>query len=115
MTGDELWAVMFPLDELPECDEIWVEGAEWTSEVSEDGNYGHECRYGSGDGKRYEAEVHYCYADGKPEGLLVVGPDDLYIWLGDAAGGSDYIVEDGSGSGVTGERVVDIARRNCDE
>jgi hypothetical protein len=114
LTPDELWAVIVPLSELPECNDIWVKGVDWTSELDADPNYGHECRYGSGEGNRYEAELNLCGAGTKDQGWLVVGPDDLYVWTGGTTGGSKSKVEDGSKySDFAGEFVIDIARRVC--
>ncbi|KAA1421250.1 hypothetical protein F0U44_02760 [Nocardioides humilatus] len=78
LTGDELWDIVSPLAELPECDDLWDVSKTWA--LNEPPGYGQECRDGSGKGQRYRAEVDYCRKDGESYGVLVVGPNDLYIF-----------------------------------
>lgn len=110
MTVTEVDDIVSPISELPACDALWTEGVQWDS--SED-TYGWECRYGSGAGKRYEADATACFARNKVDGWLVVGPDDLYIFRG-GTDGWDATVDDGSTySEYAGQTGVEIAREVC--
>ena len=114
MTEAEAIDIMRPVSGLPLCDDIWTEGVVWDSM---DDFYGQECRYGSGDGKRYVAEVDYCFRgfedNVEKAPILIIGPDGLYVFRG-GIDGYESPIEDGTEfSTAAGESVVDIARRNC--